>query len=121
MPNNAYMVYIPDENDPNKIEMRTGHYYGEPPDYGAVIDIVIAEKPSQAKYEFLKEWAGTRSTGVYHDDWPLLRVRLLQKNVPEKKGCMDFSSSRYWDRVHEILDHESNKCDCPDEDEYDSS
>ena len=125
MLNNAYLIYIPDEKDPNKIEMRSGSYSGyEPPEYGAVIDVVIAETPGKAKSEFLKDYYWRQM--VYSDDWNRLRVRLLSKEVPEKRGSLGYGRTDsknyddYWNRVHEILDHNSKKCDCPewDEDEY---
>ena len=124
MGNNAYLIYIPDEKDKTKIEMRSGSYNGyEPPEYGAVIDVVIAETPGKAKSEFLKDYYWRDMVNL--DDWNRLRVRLLSKEVPEKRGTfVSYSGGSgvyddYWNRAHEILDHNNKPCDCPEEVMYD--
>ena len=42
---------------------------------------VVAETPGKAKALFLREFAGGQRTGVETDDFPNLRVQLLQRNV----------------------------------------
>lgn len=121
--NNAYLIYIPDKEDKTKIEMRDESSSGyEPPEYGAIIDVVIAETPGKAKSEFLKDRYWKRM--VYSDDWNRLRARLLSKNTPEKNGVLIYGMKSenlddYWNRTHEILDHNNKPCDCPEEVIYD--
>jgi len=113
----AFLVFIPGDK-PGEFEMRSSNYDiggTTPPEYGAVVDIVIAETPAEAKYYFLNDWAGSRDTGVYHDDWNALRVRKLLHDVKEKKGVLAWDSElwdRAWGRVHEAIDHNNTPCDC---------
>jgi len=107
---NTYFVYVRKEKE-NNPEVRMQHYdWGcDPPEPVWCADVVHAESPAQAKYRFLAHWAGTISSPVYHDDWPLLRVRLLGKSA--------LSENQSWHRIHEILDHDGASCECPTEDE----
>ena len=123
--NNAYLVYLPQEDDKTKVQMVTGSYSGyEPPEYTAAIDVVVAETPGKAKVEFLKDYYW--SNLVYWDEWNFLRVRLLAKDVPEKNGVLGYYSKndslvnldKYWARIHEILDHNNKPCDCPYEEDW---
>lgn len=105
----AYFVYVRDDRE-NKPEVRMEHYYGwatDPPEPVWCADVVKAETPAQAKHRFLVEWAGTMSTPVDWDDWPNLRVRILDHDD-------EASNDALWGRIHEILDHDSKPCDCPE-------
>jgi len=110
---NTYFVYVREEEQ-NKPEMRMDHVYlggYDPPEPVWCADVVHAETPAQAKHRFITKWAGggVPRSPVYHDDWPLLRVRLLGKDV--------LGEDEAWGRIHEILDHDGKPCDCPQEDE----
>lgn len=67
---NAYAVRIP--------EMRDGRGYDEPPEPWMPCGIFVAESANQAKYMALRSWAGSLSSGVYHDDWIHLRARIIE-------------------------------------------
>ena len=62
---------------------------------------VIAESPGKAKTMFLRDFARGRSTGVETDDYPNLRVRLLERSVDLPTGIRD--DGWLWDRISEVL------------------
>jgi hypothetical protein len=106
---NAYLVRIP--------ELRSEYYSGgyEPPEPWFPTGIFCAETPAQAKYDAIEDWAGGTRSGVYHDDWPSLRVNLLRKDVSYERGELNDDESDLWGRVHEVLvDHGGKACDCPE-------
>jgi hypothetical protein len=115
---NAYLVLIP--------EQRCDVYFGgyEPPEPWYPTGVFIAETPGQAKRDALYEWANAPRSGVYHDDWTNLRVRLLGRDVAGlssiRRGELSQSDNpglydRAWFRVHEVLDHDGRPCDCPED------
>jgi hypothetical protein len=77
---------------------------------------VVAESYAQAKYLFLREFAGSRNAGVYWDDWTDLRARLLYKDYSLDAGVKE-DDDRLWGRIHELEDHDGAECDCPEEEE----
>jgi len=102
----VFLVYVRDEQE-NKPDVRTDYGGGhEPPEPVWCADIVEATSRAQAKSRFLREWAGSLRSPVYHDDWPSLRVRLLMHDDSA-------SYDERWARVHEVLDHDGRSCDCP--------
>lgn len=79
---------------------------------------VVAETPGKAKALFLREFTSSPYSGVYDDDWPDLRCRLLFKDVDEEPGVyeqMRSDDDPFWLRIHELDDHGGNPCDCPSE------
>ena len=76
---------------------------------------VVAETPAQAKRMFLDEFATRSSTGVYHDDWNELRVRLLVRDTDLQPGLHE-GVAALWFRYHEVVDHGGKPCDCPERD-----
>ena len=108
-----FLVYVREDKE-NKPAVRMEPYYGgayDPPESVWCADIVVAKSRGQAKYLFISDWAGGRLySPVYHDDWNLLRVRLLSHDD-------NLDEDARWLRVHEVLDHGSRPCDCPELDE----
>lgn len=86
---NGYVVYIPELRSeiPSMASL-------EPPESWYPADIFAAETPGQAKSDALREWTSGLRSGVYSDDWPSLRVRLLERNVPLKRGRVTLDVGR---------------------------
>ena len=61
---------------------------------------VVAATPAQAKKIFLDAYQ-RGNTGVYSDDWPNLRVRLLFKDVGLPAGLYE-QDAKFWDRISEL-------------------
>lgn len=80
---NAYLVQTRDERE--YFEPITDD--GQGPSFPYLpIAPVVAETPAQAKRLFLEEFARRPNSGVYHDDWNELRVRVLAKGVSYTAG-----------------------------------
>lgn len=102
---NAYLVRIPEERAdiPSACSL-------EPPEPWWPTGIFIADTPAQAKTDALRAWSSSATTGVYSDDWPSLRVRLLERDVPLPRGeCIVVTEEngetydRLWERVSELI------------------
>lgn len=77
---NAYTVAL--------CEQRTWHdyYQVEAPITYLPIGVFAAETRGQARFDALKQFCGESQSAVYEDDFDLLRVRLLAKNVRRPRG-----------------------------------
>lgn len=91
---NVYAVCIP--------EWRTSYdyYQIDPPETGIPMDLFIAETSAQAKADALRLWAQESGSGVYSDDWPRLRCRVIVHNIRRPRGRVKTTDTlwRLWPR-----------------------
>lgn len=96
---NAYVVAMP--------EYRTwyDYYQIDPPETYLPIGVFAAETRGQARFDALKDFCNQAQSAVYEDDFDLLRVKLLAKNVRVPRGKYSDSDSiwglipRDWPRM----------------------
>lgn len=65
---------------------------------------VVAATPSRAKSLFLRAFTGRGSTGVETDDYPNLRVTLLEKNVDVPAGVYEHDDHFWMLAEHALRD-----------------
>lgn len=75
--------------------------------------LFVAESAAQAKTDALYKWSRDLYLGVYSDDYPNLRARLIKRAVELPRGEIEKNDEHLWLRVHELYDHAGRKCDCP--------
>lgn len=109
---NAYVVRTKDRRDYVEPVMDDGS--GPSFEYQPIAP-VVAETAGQAKNLFLREFAHRHGrNGVETDDYPNLRVRLLERDYDAPAGVVE-ESAHLWMRIHEVEDHGGAICDCPEE------
>lgn len=108
---NAYVVMILDR-ETGKPEIRTAYSYYEPPEPAAMIEVIAAETPGQARVEFAKQ----ESEAFIEEDFTRIRVRKFATGIDHKRGRITANPlyDQGWWRAHEILDHAGATCDCPE-------
>lgn len=77
---NAYAVAI------NEVRETYDYYQIDPPEPYLPISVFAADTRAQAKYDALREFTSRMESGVFSDDWPSLRTRLLARNVRRPRG-----------------------------------
>lgn len=107
---NAYVVRTKDERSYTEPILEDGS--GPQIPY-LPISPVVAESAGRAKSLFLREFSHRVASGVYDDDWPDLRCRLLRKDVDLPAGVRE-NDDDLWGRIHELEDHDGEPCDCED-------
>jgi hypothetical protein len=108
---NAYLVRIPEQRLWRTAILDDGTGPDEP---YMPLGIFVAGSPAAAKHDALKAWTQSSCSGVYHDDWPALRVATLEHDVDllestirrgelHEDGCAPSTWKRLWARADEIL------------------
>lgn len=118
---NVYFVYLkPDEDqEEGKVAVRTHWHDYEPPEDVWLGDLFVSESPGKAKAAFLKHF----QSDAWIEDWKNIRVRkvgIVTGMVEGTKGMYNYGNpqfDQFWARIHEILDHDGEDCDCPIDEE----
>jgi hypothetical protein len=119
---NVYFVYLKRDEDQfgdGKVAVRETSYYYEPPEPVWCGDLFVASSPGKARVEFLKHFKNV----CYIEDWVNIRVRkvgIVTGMIEGTKGMYNYGNpqfDQFWGRIHEILDHDGEDCDCTMEDE----